>query len=139
MYELRNWTHSLRQIKYSRSYQGYCFQLLLKANIEKLLLKRQQQSINQGWDKDDDFNNLIQTGNIFQHHLMKLTIKIIKLITSMHLHSKVYTLKIINVNLVLYLLIIDKSKTAAVHPNDCREMKLTEKGKQMQQIQFRIK
>lgn len=47
----------------------------------------------------------------------------------MHLHSKVYTLKIINVNLVLYLLIIDKSKTAAVHPNDCREMKLTEKGK----------
>lgn len=60
---------------------------------------------------------------------MKLTIKIIKLITLMHLHSKVYTLKIINVNLVLYLLIIDKSKTAAVHPNDCREMKLTEKGK----------
>lgn len=36
----------------------------------------------------------------------------------MHLHSKVYTLKIINVNLVLYLLIIDKSKTAAVHPNE---------------------
>lgn len=39
-------------------------------------------------------------------------------------------IKIINAIILYYTcFIIEKLKTAAVHPNDCREMKLTVKGK----------
>lgn len=70
---------------------------------------------------------LYKIGNIFQHHLMKLTVRMIKLIT---FALQTLPIKIINAIILYYTcFIIEKLKTAAVHPNDCREMKLTVKGK----------
>lgn len=68
---------------------------------------------------------LYKIGNIFQHHLMKLTVRMIYAFALQTL-----PIKIINAIILYYTcFIIEKLKTAAVHPNDCREMKLTVKGK----------